>query len=330
MIRYSSRRALIPAVLLVCLVPLAGCGPKSTGSSSAAATSAEAGAPSAPPSGEVILRVGETPYTGADFERYVHDQTGQAPAQFEAATLSRLFDRFVEERLLLKAARDENVSLTPEEQKASLARLIADRDYVPDRAGAADETQAFLDRALIEKYTALLMKDVQVGDQEIAQYYAAHKREFLEPARVRVSQILLPSEEKAVALLSRLKTAGEAEFRTAARQESVGLEAPRGGEMGLFRPGQLPYEMEKVVFALAEGEVSRVVESSYGFHIFRVDKRFEPELVPVERAAPAIRARILADKGRFALDSRLDALRARSDWQAFPENLSFPYQRNNQ
>jgi parvulin-like peptidyl-prolyl isomerase len=279
--------------------------------------------------GETVLRIASSVYTMADFERYILDTTGSSPARFDIPTLSRLFDRFVEERLLLRAADDEGVSLTPEEQKASLARSLADRGLLPDQPDAeAGSGRAFLDRALIEKYIALLMRDVQVGDDEIAAYYSAHKKDFLEPARVQVSQILLPSEERAVVVLNRIKAAGEDAFRTAARQESVGLEAPKGGAMGTFKPGQLPYEMENVIFALAEGEVSRVVESSYGFHIFRLDRRFEPELLTVEKAAPAIRSLILTERGRAALDGRLETLRGRLDWQVFPENLSFAYQRN--
>jgi hypothetical protein len=276
-----------------------------------------------------VLRIGDAAFTRADFERYILDTTGSSPSRFDVQTLSRLFDRFVEERFLLRAASDEGVSLSPDEQKASMARSLADAGLAAEPAEEGGRGgQAFLDRALIEKYTALLMRDVHVGDADIADYYAAHKKDFLEPARVRVSQILLPSEERAVSVLNRIKAAGEDAFRTAARQESVGLEAPKGGAMGVFKPGQLPYEMEKVIFALAEGEVSRVVESSYGFHIFRLDRRFEPELLTVEKAAPAIRSRILTERGRTALDERLAALRGRLDWQVFPENLTFAYQRN--
>ena len=330
--RHPLTAALSLAVLLVCLVPLAGCGREemSPSGTTGKGSRPESSAAAASPPGEVILRVGKTVFSGADFERYIQGLTGQSPSKFESATLSRLFDGFVEEKLLLRAARDEGISLSPEEQKASLAKSIANKGLASQQAGDPGEEQAFLEKALIEKHMALLMKDVQVGDEDVAEYYAARKRDFLEQVRVKVSQILLPSEDKAVAVLNRIKSATEDEFRTAARQESVGLEAPRGGEMGVFKPGQLPYEMEKVIFALSEGEVSRVVESSYGFHIFRLDKRFEPELVPVERAAPAIRTRILAEKGKAALAGRLEALRARQDWQVFPENLSFPYQRNNQ
>lgn len=330
------RRGALTAFLVFCLIPLAACGSgKDEGAGSSPAAN---GGPASPatagdrtPSGETVLQIADAAYTRADFERYVSDETGSPQSRYDDQTLSRLFDRFVEEKLLLRAAADEGVSLTAEEQKAFLGRSLADRRPAPDPEGEAPGGgRSFLDRALIEKYTALLMRDVQVGDADIAAYYEAHKKDYLEPARVRVSQILLPSEERAVAVLNRIKSSTEEAFRTAARQESVGLEAARGGAMGVFKPGQLPYEMENVVFALSEGEVSRVVESSYGFHIFRLDRRFEPELLTVDKAAPAIRSLLLTERGRTALADRLDLLRGRLDCRTFPENLSFAYQRNSE
>ncbi|MBN2206273.1 MAG: peptidylprolyl isomerase [Candidatus Aminicenantes bacterium] len=323
---------------MFCLIPLSACGSGGKGEAVEAPASgpelrnggtASPRAAGRTASGEIVLRVAEAVFTQADFERYILDATGRLPSRFEAETLSRLFDHFVEEKLLLRAAADEGVSLTPEEQKASLARALADRQLAPGRKDEAPGGgQSFLERALIEKYTALLMKGVQVGDADVAAYYEERKKDYLEPARVQVSQILLPSEERAVAVLNRIKSSTEEAFRTAARQESVGLEAAKGGAMGTFKPGQLPYEMEKVVFALSEGEVSRVVESAYGFHIFRLDRRFEPELLTVEKAAPAIRSLLLTERGRTMLAERLDTLRDRLDCQAFPEKLSFAYQRN--
>lgn len=97
--------------------------------------------------------------------------------------------------------------------------------------------------------------------------------------------------------------------------------------MGLFQKGQLPSEMEEAVFAMREGEVSPIVESSYGFHIFRLDKRFEAERVSFEDAVPAIRRKILDLKVEAVRARRLGELKESMRWRIFPENLSFPYQR---
>jgi parvulin-like peptidyl-prolyl isomerase len=147
------------------------------------------------------------------------------------------------------------------------------------------------------------------------------------PERVQVSQILLPTEFKAVEVWERARLTDENGFRALAKSESIGPEAAEGGVMGLFQKGQLPSEMEEAVFAMREGEVSPIVESSYGFHIFRLDKRFEAEKISFEDAAPAIRRKLLDLKVEAVRARRLAELKESMRWRIFPENLSFPYQR---
>jgi len=274
-----------------------------------------------------VLNVGGSDYTASDFDRYVRANAGTG--KLSDLSLSRLFDKFVEEKLLLEGARREGVSLTLEEKKDYLARL-ADESPPEDAAfliGRKQDESRF-DRPLIDKYTYPLLKDIGVQEQEIQAYYEEHKRNFLLPERVKVSQILLETEEKAVEVLRNLENSGEEEFRKVAREESTGPEAFKGGEMGVFKNGDLPYEMEKVIFALEEGKLSRVVESSYGFHIFRLDKKFPPQLLSEAEAAPSIRIKILDAKIKEALASHLERLKKSLTWSSYPERLNFTYQRN--
>ena len=97
--------------------------------------------------------------------------------------------------------------------------------------------------------------------------------------------------------------------------------------MGVFQTGDLPADMERVIFALDEGRTSQVVESSYGFHVFRLDRKFPPALQTDAEAAPEIGRRILAQKMKDALAAHLDGLKDTLGWQVFTENLFFAYQR---
>jgi parvulin-like peptidyl-prolyl isomerase len=86
--------------------------------------------------------------------------------------------------------------------------------------------------------------------------------------------------------------------------------------------------MEKVIFSLQEGEVSQVVESSYGYHIFRLDKKLESKLIPEEQASSEIELKILDQKIKKFLSGYIARLKDRLIWKVHAENLLFPYQRN--
>jgi hypothetical protein len=277
-----------------------------------------------------ILKVESREFGNDDLVAYIRMTSGNDTKKLSVDSLSRLFDRFVDEEILLEAARQRHMTLTWEEKKAYLAKLAGEAN--PDKPAPAPDPStpdSAFDGLLIEMYTYQVVKDVKVDDAEVRAYYDEHKKDFLLPERVEVSQILVATEQKAVAVLHRVEGAPEAEFRKAAREESSGPEAFKGGFMGVYKRGDLPYDMEKVIFALDVGKVSQVVESSYGYHIFRLDERFGPQLQLLNEAGPAIRARLLEDKIKGARAAHLEGLKDTLNWKTFPENLFFAYQRLN-
>ena len=277
---------------------------------------------------ETILEVEGTTYTNGDFFKYLKNSVGNSLDSLTAAALSRLFDEFVDEKILLKKAQDEGVSLSDEEKSACLARLKnALRTDTGEEPALDSDAPALVENLLVEKYLSLFLTSLAVDDKEVADYYEQHKGEFLQPERVQVSQILLASEGLASDVLNKLKNASEEEFRKIAKVQSAGPEASKGGVMGVFKAGQLPVELEKVIFSLKEGEFSRVVESTYGYHIFRLDKKLEAHLLTPEEAAPSIRTKLLEQKSKDAVSAHLETARRSMTWKSYPGNLAFPYQR---
>jgi parvulin-like peptidyl-prolyl isomerase len=274
-----------------------------------------------------ILRIEGKELFNADFRAYL-EAAGTEARDLPDESLSRLLDRFVDEAILLEAARERGISVTEDEKKEHLARLAVE-DITPgrpERSRAASAEGAF-DRLLVEKYTFLVVCDTRVDEGEILAYYEGHKKDFLHQGRAQVSQILVDTEEKAVSVLRRLDRAGEPEFRKIASEESLGPEASKAGVMGVFEHGDLPADMEKAIFSLDEGRTSQVVESAYGFHIFRLDKKQPPALRTLSEAAPEIQRRIMAQKMKDALSLHLAGLKDTLTWQVLAENLFFSYQR---
>ena len=276
----------------------------------------------------VVLTVEDSTYANEDFDKYVRATIGDGAKSVTVSVLSRLFDDFVDEKILLKRAQARGVTLTDEEKQDYLSRMKGAVAGDGAAGGANEAGEALiLERLVVEKYLSQLVKDLKIEDKDVAAFYAEHKSEYLQPEKLQVSQILFASSGAATEVRSRLNDASEEDFRTIARTRSSGPEASRGGVMGVFSAGQLPPELEKFIFPMKEGEISRVVESPYGHHIFRLDKRFEARLVTLADATPSIRAKLSDQKSKEAVASHLDALKAGMEWKTHLENLSFAYQR---
>lgn len=149
-------------------------------------------------------------------------------------------------------------------------------------------------RALIEQ--EVLTPD---PDEAICQrYYQQNLRRFRSQDLYEVSHILLPSgriemdrtqaKELACALITALQD-DPSNFGTLAVQHSVCPSKQVGGSLGQIGPGQTVKEFES---ALADMDVGCVhpepVESRYGFHIVRVDRKIEGRQLPFETARPLI------------------------------------------
>ena len=59
-------------------------------------------------------------------------------------------------------------------------------------------------------------------------------------------------------------------FADLARRYSLSADAKVGGDLGFFPRGQMPSAFDAVVFNLRPGQVSDVVSTEYGYHLFRV------------------------------------------------------------
>ncbi|MFC2156596.1 peptidylprolyl isomerase [Acidobacteriota bacterium] len=277
----------------------------------------------------IILEVAELTYSNAIFLHYLEITAGDDYLSLDPEALSRLYDDFVDERILLEGARSGGLELSDEEKHDYLDRLQRDLPS-EEREAFLDDVQMrmFFDRLLQEKYAASLVQDMHVSSDEISEYYASNKRAFLRGDRFRVSQILLKTDHEAVEALQKVKDKDEDAFRRIAREVSIGAEAVRGGEMGVFEMGQLPIEMERIILALKEGDVSDVLESIYGFHIFRLDKKIEAQLMNEADAQSEIRIKILEERASQIVADRILELKQTLEWKSNTGNLTFPYQRN--
>jgi len=117
---------------------------------------------------------------------------------------------------------------------------------------------------------------LSVSTPEAKEFFDANKDKLGVLESVHVRHILVSDEQKAKELLIAIHVG--ADFVKLAQEVSAdtGLKE-RGGDLGFVSRGMLQPDIEKVVFSLKPGEVSDVVKSPLGYHIFKAEERREPK-----------------------------------------------------
>lgn len=142
-------------------------------------------------------------------------------------------------------------------------------------------------------------------------YYRTHPEAFDRPEVRRLRHILVTydSPEKRQQAVNDLEAVralnpDDDGFAEKALAHSHCPTAMDGGVLGPVKRGQLFPELEPAAFALAEGEISEVVESPMGLHVIRCDEILPHGLIPFDE---------IADKLIEKLDERRRA-RIQKEW----------------
>jgi parvulin-like peptidyl-prolyl isomerase len=130
---------------------------------------------------------------------------------------------------------------------------------------------------------------------------------------------MVSTKEKAQEVLEELK--GGKPFEEVAKSKSESPDAPSGGAMGYVRKGDLDPEIEKVIFELAPGNFSDIVETSYGFHIFLVSEHLQPRLKELSEVKEEIITRLTPQKQQEVFDKLIEELKNKSEIAIIEENL---------
>jgi len=234
-------------------------------------------------------------------------------------------ERMVEE--FKSKTRKQEVSA---EEKEMLLKNIIRRQLILQQKDIADfrkdqeiskRVKEFENDLVVKKYIQNTIGiTLQVSDGEIAEYYKNKSSDFRSPAKVVARHILLPSREQAEDVLKKLKKIDD--FAELAKKYSIDLPmAKEGGAMGTIEKGKTLPELDAVLFILKEGEISEIVETSYGFHILTVDKIIPAQISPLEEVKPKIRVAILQQKEAQAFNDMVSTLEKGAKITIFKERL---------
>lgn len=233
---------------------------------------------------------------------------------------ANILDSLVVLRLLEKYGSENNFIVTQKEIDDQYQTVV--KGYPSESAFEKDlqdkkVSKTFLkneikSELLRNKIAASVTKNVTVSDAEMQKYYVDNKETlFNVPEQIRVSHILiqfnvpqgqeltdqikLAAHDKIKAIQDKLN-AGE-DFAALAKANSEDTaSAPSGGDIGYISKGQTVAEFENAAFALKVGEVSGIIETSYGYHIIKVTEHKDPYIKTFDEVKDTIKSYIENNK----------------------------------
>ncbi len=276
----------------------------------------------APNDNKIILQINEKKISNKDFKRYLQVQypgLAEDPGQeLSPRLMSRVFDSFVEHRIVLYFAEKAEIPMNQMDFEEYLGELKIPRESIDEAAHT--------DAVKVQKFLYYnVYNHIDVPDKEVNEYYRKNLDEFRKKTEVLLYQILVEDRETALKIRGELKNFPQ-KFEEIAKKQSISMEASKGGLMGYFEKGTLPKDMEDVVFSLPVNAISPVVESSYGFHIFKITEKKRERLLYLKRVKPGIKNKLLSNKLREAYRKYLEQARKDLKINLNYSDLYFQYQ----
>lgn len=205
----------------------------------------------------------------------------------------KALDQAIGARLLLERSQQLDVPVTTADIDAEIAKVIeqvgGEENFKKALAAQNISEEDF--RKELEKGARVnkLVEQACTGveeptEQDVTDFYEAHKSEYVTEPKVLCQHILVKVEEnstsdeksaafeKILAIKERIAAGGN--FAEEAEKNSDCPSGREGGSLGWFGPGMMVPEFDKVAFEMKKGEVSGVVTTQFGYHIiYKADEQ---------------------------------------------------------
>jgi peptidyl-prolyl cis-trans isomerase C len=317
-------RKFLLLVALLALVALAGCKSKAAAGRPGTLQAQDESSP-------VIAEINGAPEHRAAFERFVKSRLSDLYQQQNQADgdqlRSAMLDEFILRQLIVREAQKRDIVASDDE----ISRAVADQHQKTSADGGA-QNQAALAGAertaeitsyltTIKYYRSEVLKDVKVTPEEVEAYFKQNPARYPQEERFCVREIRVASAEEAEKLRKQALDK-PADFATLAREHSSAPTSVNGGLI-CQAANVLPKVLEDAIAPLKEGRVSEVVKSNFGYHIFRLEKRTEPQ--PFEKISRQVEEDLISSKNQKLIEAYNGRALANARIKVYYDRLGFNY-----
>lgn len=281
----------------------------------------------------IAVIVNDEIITQGEVDKILYNVYKQLKVQYSEEELEEKIDdartnlvkTLIEDRLLLSEAKRRNIEVDDKEVDEKMNE-IRDNFKSEEEFRNALTADNITISELEKRYKERIMRDklidveirgrISVSPQEVVEFYKGHKEEFKDSEKIKLRSILIrvtgerPREEAlklAQTILVRLEEGGD--FALLAERYSEGPYASSGGDLGWIRNGELMNRINDIVFTLNDNEISGIIETNLGFHIFKAEDREEPRELDLYEVKDQIEQMIYSQKTNDKLRSWVDRLK---------------------
>ncbi len=247
---------------------------------------------------QIIAIVGSKPIKQSDVEAlYLQQRAQGVPVRGDMKC--SLFEELLTQKLLMNQAEVDSLVVENSEVEMELNRRL---EMFINQIGSQKQLEEYFQKSIYEikddlrkslheqilaqKMQSEIVKDVKITPSEVRSFYNRLPKDSIPliNGQAEIAQIVMypPYGNEAIndvrqrLLDLRKRVINGENFRTLAVLYSEEPGAARtGGEIGFMSKGELDPEYAKAAWALKnKGDVSRIVESKFGYHIIQlIDKR---------------------------------------------------------
>ncbi len=250
-------------------------------------------------------------------------------AQMAPRIQQEVRDQLIARQLLLQEADRQQIALSDEEFGAARAKLEASLPpgmtlaHILEQRGLSEEQfkKDFGDEMRISQLIeAATSNKVQVSDEEVNAFYKENADKFEQPETATARHILIAVQDgdnkdekkaKAEGIRERL-LAGE-DFATVAAAETDDPGSKATGGEYTFPRGRMVPAFEEAAFTQDIGAVGPLVETQFGYHIIKVEKREDARVIPLEEAHSNIAQFLRSRKMPALVQEYISSLRSNAD-----------------
>ncbi len=286
-----------------------------------------------PSANKVLIRTKGFDIATGEVLQAVRDNVGTRASQIkdlEAAQIKSVIERsavqLAEKKLLLAEAVKAKAVAPPDELekalKAEQERAGGEQAFLDalkaNEIDAAHVKKSLEEQLLINAFLeSTLSKEVAVAPEDVAKAYAedrtASVRHILLLTQGKTDAEKAEARKKMEEILAKAK-AGE-DFAALAKQYSEDPGSKdNGGLYEDFGRGAMVKPFEDAAFSVPVGELSGIVETTYGYHILKVVDR-KKETRPLDEAKGEIEARLKQGKQQAAFTAFMTKLKEKAGFK---------------